>query len=913
VQKGKYATMNVIMTAKYHTLSVEDVAHKLHVSIDDGLSAKEVESRLEKHGLNELPREKSFSAVLLFFTQFKSVLIYILLAAAAVSFFLHETVDAWVIMAAVGLNVIVGFIQEFRAQKSLEKLRRIVTQAADVRRDGHEVEKEAKELVPGDIVLFRAGNKIPADIRIIEAIDLKINESSLTGESAPVKKTTDMLPTAVVLAEQSNMAFMGTTIAAGVGVGIVVETGNNTQLGKIAELIKVTEEEDTPLQKKLGSFAKVLGFIILTIAAIIFIIGVALGYEFEEMFTTAVALAVAAVPEGLVVVVTVILAIGMQRILKQGSLVRKLVAAETLGSTTIICTDKTGTLTEGEMRVVRIITHDSDLDTVKNTMHRTAEGTVAKSYFQVLKIGVLASDAFIENPDEAIGHRTVIGMPTEKALVLLASQAGIDLEQVRKENPRLEVIPFSSSRKYMATLNEDRNKERILYCKGAPEVLLRAATKVDLDGKITELDSKKRDKLKREFEKLSSEGLRILAIGFKQVAKDYKDIDKDEAVLKDLIFVGFAGIKDPLRKEAKETIVSCLAAGIRPVMITGDHRLTAKAIAGELGLPNDDKNVIEGEVFEKLDEKELKAKIADLSVYARVNPKDKLRIIDAWQDRGEVVAMTGDGVNDAPALKSADIGVALGSGTDVAKETADIVLLDNNFKTIVRAVREGRTIYENIKKVILYLMSDGFTEIIIIIGGIIFGWPLPLLATQILWVNLISDGFPNIALTLEKGDKNIMTRKPVSPKKSIMDNETKFLIFLISTLSGILALGIFYWVWKTTGDLNMARTMTFGAVAVNSLLYVFSCRSTGTYIWQRATLSNRFLVIAVFAGFALQIVAMYLPFFQNIFQTVSLGIVDWLIVFSVGIVDILAIEASKYFFISRSKRAGKQKLAAKAA
>ncbi len=890
------------MPTKYHNLSSSDVLGKLKVSLNDGLSNQEVQRRIEKFGYNELPREKSFSAVLLFFSQFKSILIYILLVAAGISFFLQEMIDAWVIMAAVGLNVIVGFVQEFRAQKSLEKLRQIVTQVADVRRDGHEVEKEAKEIVPGDIIILHAGNKIPADIRILEAVDLKINESSLTGESSPVKKTSETLPSAVVLAEQSNMVFMGTTIAAGSGVGVVVETGKQTQLGKIAELIKTTEEEDTPLQKKLSSFAKVLGFVILGIAAVIFLIGWSLGYEFEEMFVTSVALAVAAVPEGLVVVVTVILAIGMQRILKQGSLVRKLVAAETLGSTTVICTDKTGTLTEGEMRVVRIITHDSELDTDKNAMQRTAEGIGAKSYFQALKIGVIASDAFIENPDEAIGHRTVIGMPTEKALVLLASQAGIDLEKMRKENPRLEVIPFSSSRKYMVTLNEDANKERTLYCKGAPEVLLRTATKIDLDGKVSKLDSKKRDKLKREFEKLSSEGLRILAIGFKQVAKDYQGIDKDNAVLKDLIFVGFAGIKDPLRKEAKETITSCIAAGIRPVMITGDHRLTAKAIAGELGLPNDDKNIIEGAAFEKLDEKQLKSKISDLSVYARVNPKDKLRIIDAWQDRGEIVAMTGDGVNDAPALKSADIGVALGSGTDVAKETADIVLLDNNFKTIIRAVREGRTIYENIKKVILYLMSDGFTEIIIIIGGILFGWPLPLIAAQILWVNLISDGFPNIALTLEKSDKNIMTRKPISPKKSIIDGETKFLIFLISTLSGILALGIFYWVWKSTGDLEKARTMIFGAVAVNSLLYVFSCRSTTLFIWQRSMFSNKLLVVAVLLGFGLQLMAMYLPFFQNIFQAVSLGFVDWLIIFSVGIIDILAIEASKYFFIHKRQK-----------
>ncbi|MFA5135147.1 MAG: HAD-IC family P-type ATPase [Patescibacteria group bacterium] len=890
------------MPKHYYTLPASEVVKDLRTSAAEGLTSDEVASRLEKYGPNELPREGSFSVFALFFSQFKSMLIYILIGAAAISFMLNDTVDAWVIIAAITLNVIVGFIQEFRAQKSLEKLREIVTQYADVRRNGHEVEREARELVPGDIVFLRAGNRVPADIRLLSAADLHISEASLTGESSPIKKTAETLPSAVILAEQNNMAFMGTTIAAGFGKGVVVGTGMATQLGKIAELIKQAHEEETPLQEKLGSFAKYLGFVILGVAAIIFVIGITLGYDFEQMFTTAVALAVAAVPEGLVVVVTVILAIGMQRILKHRSLVRKLVAAETLGSTTVICTDKTGTLTEGEMRVVRIITHNSDFDTVRDLVERSGEDISMQGYFLALKIGVIASDAVIENPDEAIAHRTVIGMPTEKALVLLASQAGINLEKMRKENRRLDVVPFDSKRKFMVTLNEDSRGNHIVYCKGAPEVLLRSATHVDLDGSVAELDKKKRDKLRREFEKLSREGLRILALGYKKVSEGTITIGDDESALRGIVFVGFAGIKDPLRPEAKATIADCLAAGIRPVMLTGDHKLTAQAIAGELGLPNRPENVIEGEEFAKLDEKTLRERIADFSVYARVTPRDKLRIIDAWQDRGEIVAMTGDGVNDAPALKAADIGVALGSGTDVAKETADIVLLDNNFKTIVRAVMQGRIIYENIKKVILYLMSDSFTEMVIITAAVLMRWELPLLAAQILWINLVTDGFPNIALTIEPGERDIMEQRPVSPKASIVDFEMKFIIGLISLLTGMLALGIFYYTYKSTGDLNLARTMTFAAVAVDSLLYVFSVRSIRYSIWHRETFSNKYLLVAVALGFGLQLIAIYLPFFQDLFQTVPLSSKNWAVVLSIGLFSIMAIEVSKWAFMRFRKQ-----------
>lgn len=886
------------MSTHYYNLSVEDV-FKSQKSSASGLSNEEAKKRLDQYGFNKLPAEKPFSLWLLFLRQFQSTLIYILLIAAAVSFFLQDFINMWVILAAVGLNVIVGFIQEFRAQRALDKLRKVVTQYTTVKRGGHEIQIETKYLVPGDVVVLKAGDKVSADIRLIKEADLKVNEASLTGESFPVSKKIEALPSAVIVAEQKNMIFMGTIIATGSAEGVVAHTGQQTQLGKISILIKSTKEEPTPLQKKLSSLGKTLGVIIMSLSFVIFLAGIILKYDFKEMFTTAVALAVSAIPEGLVVVVTVILAIGMQRILKQGSLVRKLIAAETLGSVTIICTDKTGTLTEGEMKVARIITHNHNLDAANFKINESEKGIAKKTYFVTLKIGLLCSNAYIENPQAALEHRTVIGSPTEKALVYAAQQAGLDQDTVRGENPRLEEIPFDSDKKYMVTLHHDKKGKKTIYYKGAPERILDQSSKIDLDGRIEGLTPKRRLKVQREYEQLSKEGLRILALAYRPVGRDYIGMHKDENLFSDVIFVGFVGIKDPLRREAAATIDQCKQAGIRTIMLTGDHKLTAQAIAKELDLPSDDQNVIEGEKFEQLDEKELAKKISDISVYARINPQDKLRIVDAWQERGEVVAMTGDGVNDAPALKSADIGVALGSGTDVAKETADLVLLDNNFKTIVRAVEEGRIIYNNIKKVILYLMSDGFSEMVIIIGGLFLGWPLPLLAAQILWINLISDGFPNIALTMELGDKDIMKQKPVSPKKPIIDSEIKFLIILISVLSGLLALGIFYWVWKTTGDLEKARTMTFAAVAVNSLLYVFSCRSMRLFIWQKKMFSNKYLIIAVFMGFLLQLVAIYVPFFQNIFQTISLNLADWLIVFSVGFIDILAIEISKWFFIHK--------------
>jgi len=891
------------MLLPYYNLSIAEVLRKLNTS-RDGLQQEEASRRHKIYGLNLLPEKQPLGLLFLFLRQFKSSLIYILIGASFISFILKDIIDTYVILAAIGLNVIVGFFQEYRAQKALTRLKKIVTFHTTVKRDGAEKLINNQELVPGDIVILQAGNKVPADVRLLEVNDLSVNEASLTGESAPVKKTDKVLPSAVILAERKNMAFMGTTIVAGTAEVVVVATGIETEFGKIAASIKEIEEEPTPLQKKLTSFSKTLGIIILAISFGIFLIGAILGYDREQMFVTAVAVAVAAIPEGLVVVVTVILAVGMQRILKQKALVRQLIAAETLGSTTVICTDKTGTLTEGEMHVVKILTHSHHIETANHDF-KQGKYDLSKSYFLALKIGLLASDAYIENPDEALEHRRVAGgNPTDKALVLAASLANLDQRALNRENQRLEEIPFDSAQKFMATLHQDKEDNKKIYYKGAPEIILGNSTKIDLDGKIENLTHDTRVKLDNEYRKLSREGLRILALGFKEVGKDYKSLKKDNNILKEIIFVGFVGIKDPLRSEAKSTIQICKQAGITPVILTGDHRLTAKAIAQELGLPSEDKNIIEGEKFEKLDQKALNERIRDISIYARVNPQDKLRIIDAWQAQGEVVAMTGDGINDAPALKSADIGVALGSGTDVAKETANIVLLDNNFKTIVAAVKEGRLIYNNIKKVILYLMSDSFTEMVIITFGLFFKWPLPLLAAQILWINLVTDGFPNIALTMEPEEKDIMKEKPVSPQKPILGFRTKSLIAVVSLVTGLVALGLFYWIWQG-GDLDRARTVVFTAVAIDSLFYVFSIRSLNKPIWRQNFFSNPYLIIACLLGLAVQLFAVYLPFFQNVFKTVPLNIYDWLIVLLFCLITVLVTEVTKLFFNYREKKTTK--------
>ncbi len=887
----------------WHALPLNKVFEKLKTS-KSGLGQGEWEKRLKKFGYNKLPEEKKLSGLIILLSQFKSPLVYVLIGAAAISFFLQDLIDMAIILLAVFINTILGFYQENKASKAITYLKKLVDFKARVLRDGNEIEITAKNLVPGDIIFLEAGDKIPADARLIIVDSLQVVEAALTGESIPSAKNLKVLEKGVVLADRENMVYSGTIIARGRATAMVCETGINTEIGQITKLIKETKEEQTPLQKQLSSFSKNLTYVIIFICFLIILLGKLQGrpiFGFGEtarvgLLNTAAALAVAAIPEGLLIAVTVILSIGAQTILKHKALVRRLIAAETLGSTSVICTDKTGTLTEGQMQVSKIVTLDEKMADGKSLRYQ--DSGQLQDHDLILKIATLCNDAVIENPEEKLEEWKILGDPTETALLLGAIQAGIPYQQLKKQQPRLAEIPFDSELKYMVTLNKLDKERDVIYIKGAPEKILKMSTKVRVEGIKEPLTESKVKSLKTKYERLTNQGLRLLAFAYKQIGVN-KEINLGEE-LKDLIFVGFIALKDPLRVEAKEAFKLTCQAGIRPIIVTGDHKLTAKAIVSELGLKVEEKNILEGNDLDKMSDDDLLKKIRDINIYARVEPKHKLRIINAWQKAGEVVAMTGDGVNDAPALKAADIGIALGSGTDVAKETSDIILLDNNFKTIVAAVEQGRVIFDNIRKVVLYLLSDSFTEIILITSALLIGLPLPILPAQIIWVNLIDDGLPNLAMTFEPGEKEVIKDKPRKKKEKILDKEMKVLIFIISVFTNLILLVLFYLLLKLSSyEINHIRTFIFTAVALDTLFYVFSCRSLRHSILNKNPFSNKFLFIAVLIGLTLQILAVYEPHLQKIFETVALNLIDWLFLIALGFIDILIIETAKHYFIIR--------------
>lgn len=885
----------------YH-VGVDDVLKNLDVQIS-GLTDKEVKRRQGYYGLNKLPEEKQSPWFAVLFEQFKSPLVAVLVVASVISFILHEPVDGTVIMAAVVIQVTVGFIQEFRAQRSLAALKKVISLHARVQRDGKEITIEAVNLVPGDIIELQAGDKISADIRLLEAHDFEVNEASLTGESEPIQKQTDLLAEPEVgLAEQNNMAFTGTVATKGTAVGVVTATGTFTELGKIAQLIKETKDEPTPLQEKLTSFAKRISIVVVVIALFILVFGYFVEGNFTKMFTVAVAVAVSAIPEGLAVAVTIILAVGMQRILKRDALVRKLLAAETLGSTNVICTDKTGTLTEGNMQVTDIVTWDHDFNVTSDSESSATGG--GQDLLFALRLGLLCNDARVENMDDKISDWVISGNLTERALLMAGSQAGLHVKQLQKEAPRIDAVPFDSSIKYMATLHREA-QGRMVYMKGAPEIITERCAKVKIDGKSTGFDDTKRQQFEQKFIQLSKQGLRIIALAYKNVG-EAKEIT--EAELEDLTFVGYVGIKDPLRKEAKDTVAKCQSAGIQTVMITGDHKLTAQAIAKELGMKFEDENIMEGKELDALSQHELNKRVKDIAVYARVTPEHKLRIVHAWQSNEMVVAMTGDGINDSPAIKAADIGVALGSGTDVAKETADMVILDDNFETIVAAVEEGRGIFDNIKKTVLYLLSDSFSEVILIVGALLLRIPVPITAAQILWINLIDDSFPSLAMTQEPKEPESMNEPPRGRQAEILNREVKFLIIIISSVTGLLNLALFYYIYSTTGNVDLARTVIFLSLGLDSLLYMFSVRSLRKMVYQKNPFSNPWLIVAFALGLLFQIIPIYVPFFQKYINTVPLGWYEWAIVAGMSIVVIVLIEFIKYLFL----HAGRNKTVHKA-
>jgi len=872
----------------FHILKVEDVLKKLKTS-KQGLDKQDAFLKLKKYGLNKLPSAKKKGWLKILLEQFKSPLIYILAIAGVITIVLGEYADAIVIWLAVGVNTIVGYIQEAKANNALQALKEIVTNKVIVIRGGKEKLMSQELITIGDIIKLVPGDKVPADGRIIESDDLKINEAALTGEWAPVEKKVESMDKETFFADRVNLAFMGTVVESGFGLMVVTAIAKQTEFGRVAKLIKETEEGATPYQQKLGKFSKVLGAIIVSICLFIFIEGMLTGGNFAEMFTTAVAVAVAAIPEGLPMAMTVILAIGMQRILKRKGLVRKLASAETLGSTSVICTDKTGTLTQGKMEVSDIIVAGEN----------PAHSGLGKN--KVLEVITLLSEAFVEKLNGKLSAEVLRGRPTDKALLQAGHIAGFHKSKLSNKYNEIDRIPFNSSQKFSAALFSTGDYTNELLVMGAPEVIFERCISIN------------KPELNRQVNDMTGQGMRVLAVAHRVETlptslSDGRDDQRPSSVtslrdddVNDLEFLGLVTLRDPLRVSAKKAIKVCQTAGMRPVIITGDHRLTAKVIANELGLHVKDKNILEGKDIEKLTDKQLQKKVRDIIVYARVMPEHKLRIINAWQSLGKVVAMTGDGINDAPALKKADVGVALGSGTTVAKEVSDLILLNDNFSVIVAAVEEGRGIIDNIRKVITYLLASSFSEIILVAAAIIFGWPLPVLAVQILWINLIEDGFPNVALAFEPKEDDLMKRKPVPRNAPLLTSEMKIIIFVIGIFTDVVLLGLFYYLFSYAGyELAHARSFIFAGLAVDSRFYVYSCKSLRKNIWRINLLNNKLLLLSTLISTTLLLVVFYAPPLQILFKTVPLGWFDWGLLVGLAMFKLSLIELTKWFFISKN-------------
>ncbi len=881
----------------YHALSIEESFAAVH-SASTGLTSTEVKTRLQEYGPNTLPEPKRATWFFLLWKQCSSFLIVILLVAVVVSYALGDHQDAWIIFAAVLLNVIVGFAQEYRAGQALAALRRVISLQAKVRRDDKEELIDAKLVVPGDVILLAAGDTIPADARLCTVSECEVNESALTGESTHVVKQLESVHASATVGDRSNMVFTGTTVMKGSAEAVVVATGVATEVGHIADLIHRTRDEDTPLQKKLDVFARQVGITVLVVCAVILAAGLAFGMPFVSIFTTAVAIAVSAIPEGLVVAVTIILAIGMQRILKRNALVRNLQAAETLGSTSVICTDKTGTITEGNMKVVSLVTHDYHFRDLHQVERHDVKGLEELVF--ALNIGMLCNDAHVMPGESPMEELVIVGNFTERALLAAAVQIGLDQKKLNHDEPRIRSIPFNSTTKFMATLHQHPKAGRRIYVKGAPENVVAMCTQIRTGASAQRFTAKQRQEFEKKAMEYSAQGLRILALAYKDVPKQQETLRVEDC--DEMTFVGFVAIQDPLRKGMQEIFARTRSAGITTVMITGDHKLTAQAIAKQLGLPTAEENILEGERLHQMTQEELNAIVEHVSVYARVSPEDKLNIIRAWQSKGKVVAMTGDGVNDSPALKAANIGIALGAGTDVAKEVSDMVLLDNRFESIVAAVEEGRGIFDNIRKVVLYLVSDSFSEVVLISLCLFLTLPMPLAAAQILWINLVADGLPNIALTLEPKEKGIMKEPPRSPKEPVVNREMRILIMTISVFTACVNLIVFLYYLRVQSNLPLAQTIVFTNLAIDSLLYVFSVRSLRRTLFDRNVFQNPWLIVAVKTALVVQLAAVYLPPLQRVLGTVALGWSEWGVVVSVSITVIAVFEFTKFLFRFFSKK-----------
>ena len=883
----------------HHSLPAPDVLRSFQSS-EKGLTQAEAERRLEQYGLNELTEKRRITALDILARQFTSFLTVILIAAAAISFLLGETTDAIAIASINVMNAVLGFIQEFRAEKALEALRQLAAPHAKVRRDGKEMIVEAKGVVPGDIVLLEAGDQIPADARFIDVAYLKADESSLTGESVPSVKFVEALPEEAPLADRENMAYSGTTVTYGRGTTVVVATAMETEFGKIAEHIQKAEDETTPLQLRLKSLGMMLGGLVLLICAALFAIQLLKRQPILESFIMAVALAVSAVPEGLPAVVTVTLALGVRKMSSRNAIVRRLASVETLGSTSVICTDKTGTLTRDEMTVRRVFSGDRFYE-VSGVGYEPRggifEGGVrvaqeGESHLALLlRIGSLCNHASLSEGSPW----SVVGDPTEGALLALAAKGGIWRDSLLEHYPLVGEIPFDSARKRMTTIHEHEGVVAA-YVKGAPETLLRLSRFIRRDGGAEELGDDERARILNIVKAMAADGLRVLALAYRVLPST--ESLSPEQVERELIFVGLAGMMDPPREEVSEALATTRRAGIRTVMITGDHALTARTIAQDIGLMRDTGRVVTGPELDKMSDETLEREVEDIVVCARSSPEHKVRILEALKKRGHVVAMTGDGVNDAPALKQADIGISMGiTGTEVTRQAADMVLADDNFATIVGAIAEGRGIYDNIRKFIRLLLSTNLDEILLIATATLLGLPLPMLPIQILLVNIVSDGLPALALSFDPYDKDIMERKPRRPKEGIFHGMVLFI--LAAAVVDFLAEVVLLLYWRQTNfvSLERLRTIIFTSTILFELFFVFNCRSERHSIFRSHILQNKMLVLAVVLSLTLQLMVIYVPFLQRVFYTVPLGGRDWLIVVAIASTGLLILPE---VFIRRS-------------
>jgi len=911
----------------WHAMDAEETLKALNGTAT-GLSQAEAQRRLAEYGPNELKKEKRASPIKLFLEQFTDILIVILLIATALSVAVGEIIDAVVIIAIVFATAILGFVEEFRSEKAVEALRKMTAPTAVVLRDGKEVKIPSSAIVPGDVVLLYTGDKVPADARILKSFNLKIDEASLTGESSPVNKNMELCQAGVPLNDRRNMVFTGTIVVYGRGEAVATSTGMNTEFGKIAKMVQMTEEEETPLEKRTQSIGKWIGILSVVICLGVAVIGIIEGRKIIDMILWGISLAVAAVPEALPAIVTGALAVGMYRMARVNTIVKRLPAVETLGCTSVICSDKTGTMTKGEMTVQRIYVVDQVIKVTGIGYDPEGEFLIENQKLDpkngklstLLTAATLCNDAKLEK-DTSTERWVIKGDPTEGALVVTAAKAGLWKQDLEKQQPRLGEIPFSSETKRMTTMHAAPSNKKIAYMKGAPEIVLSKCTKVLVNGKSSKLNDEDRTRILKVNEAMARQALRNLGFAFRELAESVNTCD--EKIEKDFTFVGIMGMIDPPREEVKEAIYTCRKAGINVVMVTGDHKLTAVAVAKELNLLGENEEegkVLTGEELEKLSDDQLTSMVQNVVIYARVSPEHKMRIVKAWKAKGQIVAMTGDGVNDAPALKMSDIGVSMGiTGTEVTKEASDMVLTDDNFASIVKAAKEGREIYDNIKKYLTYLLRCNVMEILVMFTAVVSvpylarvftpnadatfvgDATIALTAAQLLWVNLTTDGLPAIALGIDPGDPDIMERKPRDPNESVFTRDVKLYLSLVPILmSSLLLFGYFFYKpWEGTAQLLEARTQLLTAMILMELANAISARSLKYPVWKVGVFKNKFLWYAVGSSFLLQLFVLYTPGLNSAFNVSAPEPLDWAFAVLFMTITFVTLETAKYIACRR--------------